>query len=515
MSNGWYQLENHRPWKVPPYVPAGPHGRTPAPNGAPMAPPPPPSRPEPSAPSTPAPTVPAPASPVPESPPAPKWERAGTPPTAKDAALHTQTVDPRGPALLQDGVLHETLETFVVEKPRERAVHVKGWGATGSFECARPMGDVTLLPFLQREGQRTPAASRFSLAVSNRGTPDASRNVRGFSTKFYTDAGVFDLLCNHLPVFAVRDAIRFPEVIRALLPSKVSGLGGTDRFWDFVARTPETVHFVTWLYSDVGTLKSLRRMRAYGVNTYVWRNGAGERRYVKYHWLPLAGTEYITAAESAALAGDPDVAGRDLYEAIARGEFPQYELRVQLMDPAEAERLPFDPLDDTKVWDEERWPLTPVGRLTLNQNPEDYRREVERLAFSPANLLPGAELSDDRMLQGRSFIYWDAQRRRLGPDFRELPVNRQGGWAPGRQVSSGLGAEACGVQARSPGPKQDDFGQAGARYRAFSPEERERLCANIAGELKRTSGETRQAVLGSLRQADEEYGRGVADRMEE
>lgn len=507
MSNGWYQLENSRPRKVPPYIPAaGPHRREPyvpvtVPASAPAPEPKPPALPE---------------EPSPQEPPALKWERTDTPPEpAQTEEPHPlRTTAPQAPSPLPDGALHETLNAFVYEKPLERAVHAKGWGAMGYFECTHPMGAFTMLPFLQRPGQRTPTATRFSLAVSSRDTPDASRNVRGFSTKFYAESGVFDLLCNHLPVFSVRDPIRFPESIHALLPSPVSNLSDPSRFWAFAARAPETTHFLTWLYSDAGTLKSLRRLRAYGVNTYVWRNAAGERRYVKYHWVPLAGTEFITAEESAALAGDPEVAGRDLYTAIAQGEYPQYELKVQLMDPAEGERLPYDPLDCTKVWDVADYPLQPVGRLTLDKNPEDYWEQVEKLAFSPANLLPGAELSGDRLLQGRALVYWDAQRRRLGPDFRKLPVNRQTDWTPDRLTSRGLETEVSRLPAREDQPRQDDFAQAGECYRAFSPEEREHLAANIAKELKGADETVRSTVLGYLRRADEDYFRQVAERIQ-
>ena len=508
MSNGWYQLERNKLKKTAPCL-SGRREPGPVTSQAYV----PVSIPEPVPAPCPAPE------PQPEPPPkAPQWERpSGAMPDPygdEGTVTHSQTVGPCGPVVLQDGVLHETLNTFMDAKRLERAVHAKGWGAFGRFECCQPMGEHTMLPFLQAAGQQTPTACRFSLAVSNRGTPDASRNVRGFSTKFYTDAGVFDLLCNHLPVFAVQDAIRFPETIQALQPSPVNDLIDPSRFWDFVARAPEAVHFVTWLYSDIGTLKSLRHLRAYGVNTYVWRNAKGARRYVKYHWIPMAGTQFITAQESAALAGDPDVAGRDLYEAIRRGECPEYELRVQLMDPCDAGDLPFDPLDDTKVWDEARWPLLPVGKLRLERNPEDYMEQVEKLAFSPNNLLLGAELSADKMLQGRSFAYWDAQRRRLGPDFRKVPVNRQGNWSPDQVVSSGLGQETAGVQVRADCPRGDDFTQAGERYRAFTQEERDHLAENIARELCMAPEETYRAVLGHLWQADEDYGRAVAQLAE-
>lgn len=522
MSNGWYQLEHNRPRKGVPYLPGGTPRREPyipvtrstaseppIPERLPQEPPAPPVR---QRETEPAPLV--------EAAPAEEqgetaWERTDSAPPPmpeEEPSAHSQTVGAGGPVVLLDGALHETLAGFIHEKPLERAVHAKGWGAFGQFETGRAMGEYTMLPFLQRVGEQTPTVSRFSLAVSSRDTPDASRNVRGFSTKFYTGNGVFDLLCNHLPVFSVRDAMRFPEFIRTLGPAPGSNLRDPERFWAFVAHAPEALHFVTWLYSDAGTVKSLRHLRTYGVNTYVWRNAAGKRRYVKYHWLPQAGTEFLAAAESAALAGDPDVAGRGLYEAIARGEGPEYELRVQLMDPADAESLPYDPLDATKVWSEADYPLQPVGRLILNRNPENYREQVEKLAFSPANLLPGAEFSDDKLLQGRSAVYWDAQRRRLGTDFRKIPVNRQEGWTPDQQVSSGLGAETAGTQVRAGISRRDDFTQAGERYRALPREEQEHLEENIASELRGVSRETRETVLDYLNRADRDYGGRVAEK---
>lgn len=426
--------------------------------------------------------------------------------------VHSQTVGPRGPVLMQDGLLHETLEDFVHTKPIERAVHVKGFGAMGHFKPYQCMKDYTRLCFLQDPNQETPVTARFSLAVSNKGTPDTSRNVRGFSTKFYTPEGVFDLLCNHIPVFLVRDAIRFPEAINSLLPSPINNLIDQNRFWDFIARAPEATHFITWLYSDAGTLKSLRHLRGYGVNTYTWVNKDGKRRYVKYHWLPKAGEQYIDRQEAARLAGEnPDIAGQDLYDTIAKGQPVEYELNVQLMDPEDQESLPFDPLDDTKTWDQEQYPLMPVGLLTLDRNPTDYTAQTEKLAFSPANLLDGAELSNDKMLQGRSTIYWDAQRRRLGPDFRDIPINKGRDWTPDSTITSGNGQYVSGELTRSDIPKQDDFAQAGQRYDILSDEQKAHLIDNIAAELYAVPAETQRTVMGYFRRASQDF----ADRLEQ
>ncbi len=446
------------------------------------------------------------------------YKSQGAPPSwANDRALHTlhsQTVGKRGPVLEQDSTLHEALEIFVHTKILERPVHVKGFGAFGTFQTLHSMREYTKLSFLQTPGLQVPVMVRFSLAAGNKGTPDTSRNVRGFSTKFYTQEGIFDLLCNHIPVLFVRDGIRFPEAFTSLAPSPVNNMTDPERFWKFVARAPEATHFVTWLYSDVGTIKSLRHIRGFGVNTYVWRNAEGLRRYIKYHWLPLAGEEYISRKEAATLAGmNPDIAGQDLFDAIAAGKPVQYELCVQLMDPRDESSLPYDPLDCTKIWDEQRYPLVPVGRLTLNRNPDNYMEQIEKVAFSPTNLLEGAELSDDKLLQARANIYWDSQRRRLGQDFRSIPVNHQANWSPDDQLTSGNGRHVEGQLVRSELPNPDNFTQAGERYHSLSSEGQDHLADNLAADLAAASAETQAIVLEYLYSASDELGQRVAAQI--
>jgi len=432
------------------------------------------------------------------------------------STIHSLTVGERGPILREDTVLHEALEEFIHSKKVDRVVHAKGYGAFGYFETTHSMQEYTMLPFLQAPGIQVPVTVRYSWAVSNKGTPDTSRNVRGFSAKFYTNEGIFDLLCNHIPVFLIRDAIRFPESIKAFLPSPTNNLMDPNRFWSFISRAPEAIHFVTWLYSDMGTLKSIRKMRASSVNTYVWRNADDVCRYVKYHWIPDAGEEYISREEATALAGiHPDVAGQDLYDTIAGGESVRYSLHVQLMDPADTEALSYDPLDDTKTWDENQYPLIPVGRMTLNRNPSNYAEEVEKIAFSPANLLPGAELSDDKILQGRSTIYWNAQRHRLGPDFRKIPINQENGkyFTPDQLASRESGRQLSGKGIRSGLPKQDDFQQAGERFHLLQPDERERLVDNIASELFAVREDARATVLEYFGKASPEFEEMVINQM--
>ncbi|KRE59977.1 catalase [Paenibacillus sp. Soil750] len=432
------------------------------------------------------------------------------------AEFHSQTVGDRGPVLEQDSVLHETLETFIHTKILERPVHVKGNGAFGYFQTVNSMTPYTKLHFLQKPGQQVPVTVRFSLAVSNKGTPDTSRNVRGFSTKFYTEQGVFDLLCNHIPVFLVRDAIRFPESIKAFLPSPVNNLIDPERFWSFIARAPEATHFLVHLYSDAGTVKSLRHIPGHSVNTYVWRNEQGVRTFVKYHWYPLAGIQYIDSREAAKLAGEnPDYAGKDLFDTLAAGQTVEYGLYVQLMNPDDGTKLSYDPLDDTKVWDEKQFPMMPVGRLVLNRNPDNYMEQVEKIAFSPTNLLEGAELSDDKMLQGRTNIYSDSQRHRLGSDFRKIPINHQQNWTPRALETSGEGRYVEGRLVRSDIPNPDNFTQAGQYYNALPPVQQEHLVQNLATDLSGISSEIQRIVLTYLFQASQELANRVSQRIQQ
>ena len=432
----------------------------------------------------------------------------------ESAKLHSQTVGSRGPVLEQDIVLHESLQEFIHEKILERPVHVKGSGAFGYFQTIYSMSEHTKLSFLQNSNQKVPVMVRFSLAVSTKGTPDTSRNVRGFTTKFYTEEGVFDLLCNHIPVFSVRDAIRFPEFIKALLPSPKNNLIDPDRFWSFVARAPESIHFVVRFYSDAGTVKSFRHIPGHSVNTYVWINAQGIRKYVKYHWYPFEGVQYIGREEANRLAAEnPDYAGKDLYDAIAAGKPVEYGLYVQLMDLKDEANLSYDPLDDTKVWDEKEYPLIPVGKMVLTKNPDNYMEQVEKVGFSPSNLLDGAELSDDKILQGRANIYSDSQRRRIGAEFRKLPVNQQQNWTPANQITSGDGRYVEGKLERTSITKHDDFVQAGEFYMMLSPIEKEHLVENLASDLIVISDDIRKKVMEYLNKVSSDLAKRIEIEM--
>ncbi|WP_242850829.1 catalase [Clostridium algidicarnis] len=426
--------------------------------------------------------------------------------------LHSQTVGKRGPVLVQDTVLHETLEDFAYSTTLPRVVHTKGYGAFGYFLTLRSMKGYTKAGFLQMPDTKVPVAVRFSLAASNKGTPDTSRNLRGLTTKFYTKEGNFDLLCNHIPVFFVRDAIRVPDAISHLAPSPVNNMADPENFWTLFAKYPEATNILIWLFSDLGTVKSFRRIRAYGVSTYVWVNEEGTRHYVKYHWIPVAGEECIDQKEAELLAcKNPDIAGGDLYDSIAKGEVVEYVLCVQLMNPEDEKTLPFDPLDDTKVWDETQYPLLPVGRMVLNRNPENYAEQVEKIAFAPANLVEGLEFSDDKMLQGRAFVYSDAQRHRLGPDFRNIPINKQQNFSPKSMVSSGNGRYVAGEIMRSEIENPDDFTQAGEKYESLSTLGKKNLVNNIVSGLVHAKGETQNIVLRHLQMASPVLAKRVWD----
>ncbi|MCL2299483.1 MAG: catalase, partial [Firmicutes bacterium] len=373
---------------------------------------------------------------------------------------------------------------------------------------------------------------------------DTVRDPRGFAVKFYTEEGIYDLAGNDLPVFFIRDAVKFPDVIHSLKPDPATNMVNPVRFWDFVSLSPEATHMVTWLYSDRGTIKSYRHVEGFGVNTFTWINAAGEIFYIKYHWKTRQGVQTIGRDEAHALAGtQPDIAVADLRDAITRGDFPQWELNVQIMRPGMAEGLPFDVLDDTKTWPEDLFPLQPIGRMTLNRNPENFFAQVEQAAFCPGNVVPGIGFSADKMLQGRTFSYLDAQRYRVGPNFAQLPVNRSKSPVANNQRDGAMtyeinpepvnyfpnslndnqpspdpafymeGMPASGRAVRQAIEKTDDFTQAGERWRSLSPEERAALHGNIAAELKTAPADIRQRVLGYFAQADEGFAAGVKGEM--
>jgi catalase len=335
----------------------------------------------------------------------------------------------RGPALLEDFILREKITHFDHERIPERIVHARGSAAHGYFECYEPMTHVTRASLFAEAGKRTPVFVRFSTVVGERGSPDTPRDVRGFAVKFYTDEGNWDLVGNNIPVFFIQDAMKFPDLIHAAKPephfAMPQAATAHDTFWDFVSLMPESTHMLMWAMSDRTLPRSYRMMQGFGVHTFRLVNADGDSTFVKFHWRPAAGTHSLDWDESVKIMGaDPDFHRRDLWEAIEAGAFPEYELSFQLFSEKQADRFTFDVLDATKIVPEELVPLTPVGRMVLNRNPDNFFAETEQVAFCAAHIVPGIDFSNDPLLAGRIHSYVDTQISRLGgPNFHEIPIN--------------------------------------------------------------------------------------------
>jgi catalase len=342
---------------------------------------------------------------------------------------HSLKAGLRGPALLEDFILREKITHFDHERIPERIVHARGSGAHGYFECYQSMRDLTRASLFAEMGKRTPVFVRFSNVVGERGSADTVRDVRGFAVKFYTDEGNWDLVGNNIPVFFIQDAMKFPDLVHAAKPEPhhqvPQASTAHDTFWDFVSLMPESTHMLMWAMSDRGIPRSYRMMQGFGVHTFRFVNAAGESRFVKFHWTPLAGTHALVWEEAVKIAGaDPDYHRRDLWEAIEAGVCPEYELGVQVFSEEQAAEFSFDVLDATKIVPEELVPVTPLGRLVLNRNPDYFFGETEQVAFCPAHVVPGIDFTNDPLLAGRIHSYVDTQLSRLGgPNFHEIPIN--------------------------------------------------------------------------------------------
>jgi len=342
---------------------------------------------------------------------------------------HSLKAGLRGPALLEDFILREKITHFDHERIPERIVHARGSAAHGYFECYKSMENVTRASVFAEADKRTPVFVRFSTVIGERGSPDTARDVRGFAVKFYTDEGNWDLVGNNMPVFFIQDAMKFPDLIHAAKPEPHFGMpqAGTahDTFWDFVSLMPESTHMLMWAMSDRALPRSYRMMQGFGVHTFRLVNEQGKSTFVKFHWRPVAGTHSLDWDECVKIAGaDPDFHRRDLWEAIEGGAFPEYELSFQMFSEKQAESFSFDVLDATKLVPEELVPLTPVGKMVLNRNPDNFFAETEQVAFCAAHIVPGLDFSNDPLLAGRIHSYQDTQISRLGgPNFHEIPIN--------------------------------------------------------------------------------------------
>jgi catalase len=335
----------------------------------------------------------------------------------------------RGPALLKDFILREKITHFDHERIPERVVHARGSGAHGYFECYEPLRKITRASPFQEAGKTTPVFVRFSTVAGERGSKDTARDVRGFAVKFYTDEGNWDLIGNNMPVFFIQDAMKFPDLVHAVKPEPHNAIpqaaSAHNTFWDFVGLMPESIHTVMWLMSDRAIPRSFRMMQGFGVHTFRLVNEHGESVFVKFHWNPVLGTHSLVWEEAVKISGaDPDFHRRDLWEAIEAGEYPAWELGLQVFTEEQADKFSFDVLDSTKIVPEELVPVTPVGRMVLNRNPDNFFAETEQVAFCTAHVVPGIDFTNDPLLAGRIHSYVDTQLSRLGgPNFHEIPIN--------------------------------------------------------------------------------------------
>jgi catalase len=456
------------------------------------------------------------------------------------------TAGPRGPLLVQDWQLFEKHAHFNRERIPERVVHAKGSGAYGTFTVTGASTKYTKAGIFSKVGKKTECFVRFSTVAGERGAADAERDVRGFAMKFYTDEGNWDLVGNNTPVFFIRDAYKFPDFIHTQKRDPATNMRCNAMQWEFWSLSPESLHQVTILFSDRGLPKSYRHMNGYGSHTYSLINAKNERFWVKFHFKTMQGIQTITDAESAELIGrDRESHQRDLYESIAKGDFPKWRMMVQVMPEKEAEKTPYNPFDLTKVWPHGDYPLIEVGIMELNRNPENYFAEVEQSAFSPGNMVPGIGHSPDKMLQFRIVSYADAHRYRLGVNYEALPVNkprcpvatyhRDG---PMRFDGNSGGAVNYEPNSRG-GPVEDPrfkepplrisgdadrydhragndaFTQAGNLYRLMTAEQRGRLHHAIAKAMQGVPHEIIERQLGHFAKADPAYAEGVRKALGE
>ncbi|MDB5236547.1 MAG: catalase [Hymenobacter sp.] len=467
---------------------------------------------------------------------------------------NTRTVGSRGPATLENYQFIEKISHFDRERIPERVVHARGAGAHGVFEAYGTVGNEPITKYTRAKlfntkGKETPVFVRFSTVGHGGHSPETLRDPRGFAVKFYTEDGNWDLVGNNLKVFFIRDAMKFPDLIHSQKPDPVHNRQTGERIFDFISNTPEAMHMVSFLFSPWGIPANYRQMQGSGVNTYKWVNEAGDAVLVKYHWEPQQGIKNLTASEAEAIqAKNFNHATQDLFEHIEKGEFPKWELCVQIMSDDEHPELDFDPLDDTKIWPEDQFPFLPVGMMTLNRNPENYFAEVEQSAFGTGVLVDGLDFSDDKMLQGRTFSYSDTQRYRVGTNYLQLPINapkkhvatnqRDGQMAyhvdsaPGQNLhvnyepSSLNGLKEAprtapdhmpqyeGRLMRQTIDRQNNFKQAGERYRLHQDWERDDLINNMVGALASANRTVSDKMVELCTNCDADWGRRLAEGLQ-
>ena len=449
---------------------------------------------------------------------------------------------------MQDHQLFEKHAHFNRERIPERVVHAKGSGAYGTFTVTHDISRYTHAKLFSAIGKQTETFVRFSTVGGERGGADTERDPRGFALRFYTEDGNWDLVGNNTPMFFIKDAIKFPDFVHTQKRDPQTNLKSATMMWDFWSRAPESLHQVTMLFSDRGTPDGYRHMDGFGSHTFSLINAAGERVWVKWHLKTQQGIKNLSAEEAVRLAGaDPDHAQRDLFNAMAAGDFPKWNVFIQVMTEADAtaweQKTGWNPFDLTKVWPHKDFPRIPVGVLELNRNPQNYHADVEQVAFSPANVVPGLGFSPDKMLQGRLFAYHDAQLYRVGTNHQHLPVNRprcpfhnqqrdgtmaieNSGPAQNYEAVNAAGTSPSGFGHGDPGwalagvagryderGSSDDFTQAGNLFRLMTPDAKDRLTSNIANAMSSVSDDIKQRQLGHFMKADADYGAAVARKL--
>ncbi|WP_188940810.1 catalase [Nakamurella endophytica] len=466
-----------------------------------------------------------------------------------------RTVGARGPATLENYHFLEKISHFDRERIPERVVHARGAVAFGHFEATGQWGDEPIERFTRAKlfstaGKKTDVAIRFSTVIGGRDSSEAARDPRGFAVKFYTEDGNWDLVGNNLAVFFIRDAIKFPDVIHSLKPDPITFRQEPARIFDFMSQTPESMHMLVNLFSPRGIPANYRTMQGFGVNTYKWVNAEGETHLVKYHFQPRAGVKSLTDADAANVqATDLGHASKDLYESIERGEYPQWDLYVQMMSDEEHPELDFDPLDDTKVWPENVFEPKLVGTLTLTSNVSDHHNQNEQIAFGTGVLVDGLDFSDDKMLVGRTFSYSDTQRYRVGPNYLQLPVNspkgarvatnqRGGQMAYGVDLGEGQnphvnyepsitgglregqypthdeqGPVITGRLTRKRIPLTNDYKQAGERYQLLEQWEKDDLVGNFVTLISQAARPVQERMVWHFLLVDDELGQRVGEGL--
>ncbi|MHC8965804.1 catalase [Priestia aryabhattai] len=466
-----------------------------------------------------------------------------------------RTIGNRGPATLENYHFIEKISHFDREEVPERVVHARGAGAFGYFETYGKVGEEPVEKYTRAKvfsgaRKKTPLMVRFSTVAGAKDSPETARDPRGFAVKMYTEDGNWDLVGNNLKIFFIRDAMKFPDMIHAFKADPVSNVPNPERMFDFVSHTPEATHMITFLFSPWGIPATYRHMQGSGVNTYKWVNEKGEAVLVKYHWEPKQGIRNLIQEEANAVqAKNVGHATQDLFEAIKRGDYPEWELFVQIMEDDYHPELDFDPLDDTKLWPEDKFPWLPVGRMVLDRNPEDYHAEIEQAAFGTGVLVDGMDFSDDKMLQGRTFSYSDTQRHRVGANYLKLPVNapnapvrtnqqrgqmdtrdpKESGENPHINYEPSMkgGFKEASEEGRAPHrptynaaamsapiDRPNNYGQAGHTYRSFEDWERDELIKNLSEALAVCDKRIQDAMFEHFTQADKDYGRRVKEGTE-